>query len=52
MSQSLRAVMFSKDFKKHCIAAELIRGAVDSLYEEIISCLDLLFRCAPAVWLS
>eukprot|EP00803_Ostreobium_quekettii_P007309 evm.model.scf_1455.1 EVM.evm.TU.scf_1455.1 scf_1455:6723-19697(-) len=46
LSNIIKPAMFSKDFKKHCSAADLICGAVDSLYDEIISCLDLIFRWA------
>lgn len=46
VSAGLKSVLFAKDFKKHCTAAELIHGAVETLYDEIISCLDLIFRYA------
>ncbi|CAD7700615.1 unnamed protein product [Ostreobium quekettii] len=46
LSNLIKPAMFAKDFKKHCIAADLICGAVDSLYDEIISCLDLILRWA------
>lgn len=42
---ALQALLFSKDFKKHCEAAELIRDALHTLGDEVLAVLDLLFRC-------
>jgi len=40
----LHSLMFAADFKKHCTAVELIKDALNDMYDEIVSSLDLLFR--------
>ena len=37
-----------QDFKKHCEAAELMLRALPSLYDEVISVVDLIFRLVCA----
>lgn len=44
VSMALKGLLFDTDFKKHCTAADMISGAVESLYPEIICSLDLIFR--------
>jgi hypothetical protein len=47
-SPPLRALLFGKDFKRHCEAADQIREAAGAYVEEVVSCVDLLFRWASA----
>ena len=39
-----RKLLFSKDFKKHIEAADVLLGQLDDVGEAVISCLDLLLR--------
>lgn len=42
----MQALLFAKDFKRHCEAADMIREAAPSMYSEIMGVLDLLLRWA------
>ncbi|KAL6753732.1 armadillo-type protein [Haematococcus lacustris] len=44
LSSHLKSLMFHKDFKKHCEAADAVREALPGMYDEVMSVLDLLFR--------
>ncbi|EFJ44246.1 microtubule organizing protein mora [Volvox carteri f. nagariensis] len=44
LSPALRAAAFSKDFKKHCEAADMLIKALPVVYDEVIAIVDLLFR--------
>ena len=48
----LHSLLFAPDFKKHCTAAELIKDAINDLYNEILSSLDFLFRSHRSCCLS
>ena len=41
-----QGLMFSKDFKQQCQGVDLLREALPELLDEVLSQLDLLFRCA------
>ncbi|GLC42611.1 hypothetical protein PLESTB_001118900 [Pleodorina starrii] len=44
LGPALRAAAFSKDFKKHCEAADMLTRALPHMYDEVIAIVDLLFR--------
>ncbi|GIL97467.1 hypothetical protein Vretimale_3111 [Volvox reticuliferus] len=44
MSPALRAAAFSKDFKKHCEAADMVTKVLPAVYDDVIAVTDLLFR--------
>uniref|UniRef100_A0A7S0RW58 TOG domain-containing protein n=1 Tax=Chlamydomonas leiostraca TaxID=1034604 RepID=A0A7S0RW58_9CHLO len=44
ISTQLKALMFGKDFKQHCQAADLVRDAVGTSYDEVQGIADLLLR--------
>ncbi|KAG2440105.1 hypothetical protein HXX76_004219 [Chlamydomonas incerta] len=44
LSPALKAAAFSKDFKKHCEAADMITKSLHTNYDDVIAVVDLLFR--------
>eukprot|EP00198_Chlamydomonas_reinhardtii_P006227 XP_001695563.1 microtubule associated protein [Chlamydomonas reinhardtii] len=44
LSPALKAAAFSKDFKKHCEAADMITRSLPTNYDDVIAVVDLLFR--------
>ncbi|GMH42322.1 hypothetical protein BSKO_10241 [Bryopsis sp. KO-2023] len=46
VSATISRLLFSTDFKHHCQAADMIKASVESLYDEVLSCVDLIFRWA------
>lgn len=47
-----QGLLFSKDFKQQCQGVDLLRDALPDLFEEVMSQLDLLFRCAARALLA
>lgn len=45
-SPSFQALLFAKDFKKQCAAAEMLKDALTDCYDEVLSCLDLVLKWA------
>lgn len=39
-----QGLMFHKDFKKQCEAADTVREALPTLYDRVYAVLDLMFR--------
>ncbi len=40
----LQGLLFAKDFKRHCEAADALREALGTLWDEVQSVVDLLLR--------
>jgi hypothetical protein len=41
---SLQGLLFHKDFKKQCEAADAVRNVLPTLYDRVYAVVDLLFR--------
>lgn len=39
------APLLPQDFKKHCEAADMVARALPAMHEEVMSVVDLIFRC-------
>ncbi|GMH34822.1 hypothetical protein BSKO_02683 [Bryopsis sp. KO-2023] len=46
VSPAIGRLLFSKEFKHKCQAADWIKASVDTQYDGVISCVDLIFRWA------